>query len=128
MADTRAGFESASEPRRADFEPGARTRPAGGFRPARTFTETKAGFKTTEFVIMLAIAVAILIATYVADADLGANDGWRYISWVAAAVHPEPGPGQGRDPGAVPRAARHRLSPVVPCSPPPRPLGRGGAP
>jgi hypothetical protein len=85
MADTRAGFESAGEPRRADFEPGAGTRRAGGFGRAKTFTETKAGFKTTEFVIMLAVVVAILIATYVADADLGANDGWRYISWVAAA-------------------------------------------
>jgi hypothetical protein len=85
MADTRAGFESAGEPRRADFEPGAGIRPAGGFGRAKTFTETRAGFKTTEFVIMLAVVVAILIATYVADADLGANDGWRYISWVAAA-------------------------------------------
>jgi hypothetical protein len=35
--------------------------------------------------MMLAVVVAILIATYVADADLGANEGWRYISWVAAA-------------------------------------------
>ncbi|MGH8913990.1 MAG: hypothetical protein ACRDZM_05670, partial [Acidimicrobiia bacterium] len=75
MANTRAGFEPASEPRRADFGPGARTRPAGGFGRARTFTEAKAGFKTTEFVIMLAIVAAILIATYVADADLGANEG-----------------------------------------------------
>jgi hypothetical protein len=81
MANTRAGFESASEPRGADFEPGAGTRPARGFRPARTSTETKAGFKTTEFVIMLAIVAATLIATYVADADLGANEGWRYIAW-----------------------------------------------
>ena len=85
MANTRAGFGSAGEPRRAEFEPGAETRPAGGFRPARTFTEAKAGFKTTEFVIMLAVVAAILIATYVADADLGANEGWRYIAWVAAA-------------------------------------------
>jgi hypothetical protein len=85
MANTRAGFESAGEPRRADFEPGGGTRRAGGFGPARTFTEAKAGFKTTEFVMMLAVVVAILIATYVADADLGANEGWRYISWVAAA-------------------------------------------
>ena len=85
MANTRAGFGSAGEPRRAEFEPGAETRPAGGFRPARTFTEAKAGFKTTEFVITLAVVAAILIATYVADADLGANEGWRYIAWVAAA-------------------------------------------
>jgi hypothetical protein len=71
----------ANDAKRADFEPGAGTRPARGFRPARTSTEAKAGFKTTEFVIMLAIVAAILIATYVADADLGANEGWRYIAW-----------------------------------------------
>ena len=70
---------------RADFESGGGIRRSGGFGRARTFTETKAGFKTTEFVIMLAIVAAILIATYVADADLGANEGWRYIAWVAAA-------------------------------------------
>jgi hypothetical protein len=50
-----------------------------------------AGFKTTEFVMMLAVVVAILIAIYVANADLGANEGWRYISWVAAAG-PRPAP------------------------------------
>jgi hypothetical protein len=58
--------------------PGRRTRAYGS---GRTFTETKAGFKTTEFVMMLAVVVAILIATYVADADLGANEGWKYIAW-----------------------------------------------
>jgi hypothetical protein len=70
---------------RADFESGGGTRRPGRFGRARTFTETKAGFKTTEFVVMLLVVVAILIATYVADADLGANEGWRYISWVAVA-------------------------------------------
>jgi hypothetical protein len=36
---------------------------------------------------MLAIAmiVALVVAVYVADADLDAADGWRYASWVAAA-------------------------------------------
>jgi hypothetical protein len=51
----------------------------------RTFTEVKAGLKTTEFLLTLAAIVAILIATYVPDADLGANEGWRYASWVAVA-------------------------------------------
>ena len=51
----------------------------------RTFTETKAGFKTTEFMFTIAAVVAIIIATYVADADLGANEGWRYASWIVAA-------------------------------------------
>jgi hypothetical protein len=89
MANTRTDFESGREARpantRTDFEAGREARPAGGFGRARTFTETKRGFKTTEFVMMLAVVAAILVATYVADADLGANEGWRYISWVAAA-------------------------------------------
>jgi hypothetical protein len=62
--------------------PGRRTRAYGS---GRTFTETKAGFKTTEFMVALAAIIAILIATYVADADLGANEGWKYMSWVAVA-------------------------------------------
>jgi hypothetical protein len=70
---------------RTDLDPGVARRRAVANGRRRTFTETKAGFKTTEFVMMLAVVVAILIATYVADADLGANEGWRYISWVAAA-------------------------------------------
>jgi hypothetical protein len=70
---------------RTDLDPGVARRRADANGHSRTFTETKAGFKTTEFVMMLAVVVAILIATYVADADLGANEGWRYISWVAAA-------------------------------------------
>jgi hypothetical protein len=70
---------------RTDLDPGVARRRADANGHRGTFTETKAGFKTTEFVMMLAVVVAILIATYVADADLGANEGWRYISWVAAA-------------------------------------------
>ena len=50
-----------------------------------TFTETKAGFKTTEFLLTIAAIVGILVAVYVGDADLDAADGWRYASWVAAA-------------------------------------------
>ena len=70
---------------RTDLDPGVARRRADPNGHRGTFTETKAGFKTTEFVMMLAVVAAILIATYVADADLGANEGWRYISWVAAA-------------------------------------------
>jgi hypothetical protein len=51
----------------------------------RTFTETKSGFKTSEFLLTLAAIVAIVVAVYVGDADLDATDGWRYASWVAAA-------------------------------------------
>jgi hypothetical protein len=55
------------------------------FGRGRRYTETKEGFKSTEFMLALAAIVAILVATYVADADFGANDGWKYIAWVAAA-------------------------------------------
>lgn len=51
----------------------------------RTFTETKAGAKTTEFLLTLVAIAGILVAVYVGDADLDARDGWRYASWVAAA-------------------------------------------
>jgi hypothetical protein len=72
--------------RRTDVETGlGADRRSAGYGRRRTFTETKVGFKTTEFIMMLAVVVAILIATYVGDADLSANEGWRYISWVAAA-------------------------------------------
>jgi hypothetical protein len=52
----------------------------------RTFTETKLGFKTSEFLVALAAIVAVLVATY-ADGDdtLTQNDGWRYAAWIAAA-------------------------------------------
>ena len=43
------------------------------------------GLKTTEFMLTIAMIVALVVAVYVADADLDAADGWRYASWVAAA-------------------------------------------
>ena len=51
-----------------------------------TYTETKLGFKTSEFIMMLLAIAGILIAAY-ADGDdsFTTNDGWRYASWVAAA-------------------------------------------
>jgi hypothetical protein len=60
---------------------------ATAYRPdRRTFTETKLGFKTSEFLVALAAMVAVLVATY-ADGDdsLTQNDGWRYAAWIAAA-------------------------------------------
>jgi hypothetical protein len=51
----------------------------------RTYTETKAGFKTTELMVAIIAIAGILIATYVDDAGLGANEGWRYATWVAVA-------------------------------------------
>lgn len=51
----------------------------------RTFTETKAGFKTTEFILTIIAIAGILIAGYIADANLGENDAWRFASWIAVA-------------------------------------------
>jgi hypothetical protein len=70
---------------RTALDTGVASRRADSNGQRRTFTETKVGFKTTEFMLAIAAIVAILIATYVADADLGANDGWKYMSWVAVA-------------------------------------------
>ena len=68
-----------------DLDPGVASRPTD-LRPGRrTFTETKVGSKTTEFLLTLAVIVAILVAVYVGDADLDVSDGWRYASWVAVA-------------------------------------------
>jgi hypothetical protein len=67
------------------YDTGAGT---GTYRPSerRTFTETKLGFKTSEFLMAVAAIVAVLIATY-SDGDdtLTQNDGWRYAAWIAAA-------------------------------------------
>jgi hypothetical protein len=70
---------------RRDLDTGVASRRADSSGQRRTFTETKAGLKTTEFMLAIAAIVAILIAVYVGDADLDATDGWRYASWVAAA-------------------------------------------
>jgi hypothetical protein len=73
--------------RRTDrhLDTGEASRRTNGHAERRTFTETKAGFKTSEFLLTLAAIVAIVVAVYVGDADLDATDGWRYASWVAAA-------------------------------------------
>lgn len=67
----------------------------GGYDPAytteqrerrtRTFTETKAGAKTTEFMLAVVFIVGVLIATYLEEDSLSRSDGWRYASWVAVA-------------------------------------------
>jgi hypothetical protein len=60
----------------------------GSYRPVerRTFTETKLGFKTSEFLMAVVAIAAVLIATY-SDGDdtLTQNDGWRYAAWIAVA-------------------------------------------
>jgi hypothetical protein len=79
------GEASRPTTRQHDLDNGEASRPTTRHPGRRTFTETKAGFKTTEFLAMLAMIAAILVAVYVGDADLDASDGWRYASWVAAA-------------------------------------------
>jgi hypothetical protein len=55
-------------------------------RTVRSFTETKVGFKTSEFLMMLIFLVGVLIAAYASSADaLSREDGWRFASFVAAA-------------------------------------------
>jgi hypothetical protein len=67
------------------YDTGAAT---GAHRPTerRTFTETKLGFKTSEFMMAVIAIAAVLVATY-ADGDdtLTQNDGWRYAAWIAVA-------------------------------------------
>ena len=59
-----------------------RARPAGRTR----FSEAKNGFKTSEFYAMLALVIAILVATYINDNDsLSHQEGWLYATIVAAA-------------------------------------------
>jgi hypothetical protein len=67
------------------YDTGAGT---GAYRPAerRTFTETKLGFKTSEFLMAVVAIAAVLIATYSdGDDSLTQNDGWRYAAWIAVA-------------------------------------------
>jgi hypothetical protein len=55
-------------------------------RTVRTFTETKLGFKTSEFLMMLIFVVGVIVAAYASNADaLSREDGWRFASFVAAA-------------------------------------------
>jgi hypothetical protein len=64
----------------------AQTRDLGARNDVRTFTETKLGFKTSEFLMMLIFAVAVVVAAYLSDADaLSREDGWRFASFVASA-------------------------------------------
>jgi hypothetical protein len=53
--------------------------------PARRFTETKSGFKTSEMLVMLLFVAGVLIATYTDDDTLSHQDGWMIAAIVAAA-------------------------------------------
>src|SRR4051794_4213346 len=52
----------------------------------RTFTETKAGTKTTEFFLTLLFVAGSLIAAYARSNDsFNVEDGWRFASIAVAA-------------------------------------------
>ena len=47
----------------------------------RTFTETKNGFKTSEFYVMVLFVAGVLIAAYATGEDaLARDDGWLFAS------------------------------------------------
>jgi hypothetical protein len=50
----------------------------------RVSTETKASFKTTEMVAYVVVAIAVLIAAAVADkgSDFGAQEAWKYVTFL----------------------------------------------
>jgi len=53
-------------------------------RPVRRTTETKASFKTTEFMAFIAVVVGVLIAAAVVDeanaGGFGAQQAWLYVT------------------------------------------------
>ena len=50
-------------------------------RTARRTTETKAAFKTTEFIAYVAAVIGVLVASAMVDVtDFGAQEAWFYVS------------------------------------------------
>jgi hypothetical protein len=65
--------------RRADVDDGHRVR-------RRTFTETKAFYKTSEFIVWLATVVGVLVVTYIDDSTSLSNwHGWLLITALSSA-------------------------------------------
>ena len=60
--------------------------PAVDRQPRRTFTETKNGFKTSEFYVMVLFVAGVLLSTY-ADADSLARDQGWLIAGIAVAAY-----------------------------------------
>jgi hypothetical protein len=75
-------IQSATESRE-DLSPSSYDR--GPMRTRRTFTETRSGFKTSEFWVMLAFVVAVLIATYADEDSLARDDGWLFAAFAVVA-------------------------------------------
>jgi hypothetical protein len=53
--------------------------------PRHRFTEAKEGFKTSEFYVMAAFVVAVLLATYLDEDSLAREDGWRFAAFAVVA-------------------------------------------
>jgi hypothetical protein len=67
---------------------GQEVRAAGYAEHARVrdYTESKRGYKTTEFLLTILFVAGVLIATYINDDDsLGREDGWELACFVVIA-------------------------------------------
>ena len=51
----------------------------------RTFTETKLGFKTSEFYVMVVFVAGVLLATYADQDSLARRDGWFFAALAVGA-------------------------------------------
>ena len=51
----------------------------------RTFTESKAGVKTTEFYVMVIFVAGVLLATYADQDTLARRDGWFFAALAVGA-------------------------------------------
>lgn len=55
-------------------------------RSARsTFTESKLGFKTSEFLVMVIFVAGVLLATFADEDSLTRDDGFRYAAFAVVA-------------------------------------------
>jgi hypothetical protein len=65
---------------------GTATRRKDGERTRRTFTETKAFYKTSEFMVWAFTVIGVLVVTYINDsASLSNWHGWLLITVLSAA-------------------------------------------
>jgi hypothetical protein len=51
----------------------------------RTYTETKNGFKTSEFYVMLVFVAGVLLSTYADQDTLARRDGWFFAALAVGA-------------------------------------------
>ena len=45
-------------------------------------TETKAAYKTTEFIVYVLAVLGVLIASMIVDQSFGADPAWRYVTYL----------------------------------------------